>query len=104
VVLAPLAAVPELKEPQLPEGVQVQVTPALAESLLTRAAMVVTAVTPMVPGGAGCNATEMDCEGVVLSCVLPLPPPQAEVNNRRQTKDRAVQKEEDFRMKITSNP
>ena len=52
-VLNPLAVLLGLKEPQLPDGTQLQVTPALAESLLTAAAMLACAVTPMFAGGVG---------------------------------------------------
>jgi hypothetical protein len=76
--LAPLALFADPKEPQFPAGVQLQLTPAFAESFDTDAAMVVTAVTPMVFGGSGCRATKIDAGGtVVVFDAVPVPPPQA---------------------------
>jgi hypothetical protein len=53
VVFVPLAVVVEPNEPQLPLGEQLQVTPPVEGSFVTAAATLVTAVTPIVPGGAG---------------------------------------------------
>jgi hypothetical protein len=77
VVLTPLAVLLDPKEPQLPEGAQLQFTPPLAESLLTLAATEVTAVTPIVEGGDGARATAIDAGGTLVVGACPVPPPQA---------------------------
>ncbi len=74
-VFWPLLVLVGENEPQLPEGEQLQVTPPFAESLVTCAPTSVTAVTPIVPGGAGCSATEIDADGV-LGVELFVPPAQ----------------------------
>ena len=71
VIVAPLAAalVPELNEPQvdaLLPGVQLQITPPFDESFCTAAAMFVTAVIPIVAGGAGWRETEIPAGGGTL--------------------------------------
>lgn len=81
VVVAPLALDEELKEPQKPDGAQLQSTPVLAGALETVALR--TAVEPVVIelGGAGLNAMEI-AGGLppllpeVAWVEPPLPPPQ----------------------------
>jgi hypothetical protein len=84
VVKAPLAVVEEPNEPHDADGVQFQLTPPFAVSLVTVAPILVIAVTPIVLGGMGCSVTESAGGGTCV-VVEPVPPPQAASENRQQT-------------------
>ena len=81
VVAAPLAVVVGLNDPQAPEGAQLQVTPALAESLATLAASEALAPALREVGGAFVPAGKLTAiaGGGGGGCVVPpeLPPPHA---------------------------
>ncbi len=82
VVKAPLAVVDEPNEPHEPDGAQLQLTPPFAESLVTVAPTLLTAVTPIVCGGTGCSVT--DSTGGTCVFVEPVPPPQPASAARQQ--------------------
>ena len=67
----PLAVEAELKEPHPPEvpHVTVQVTPPLAESLLTTAVRLVVVATASDVGGVGLSATVIDVDAAVMVMV-----------------------------------
>jgi len=69
VVLAPLAVCAGLKEPQVPVGVHVQSTPALLESPVTVALIVVVALTANEAGGGVLRATPTWPEAAVMETV-----------------------------------
>jgi hypothetical protein len=81
-VLPPLAVFDGLKDPHAPTGVQLQLAPSFAESLVTVAATVAVFPTISDDGGGVDKETEMGA----VETGLPEPPPQAERVERRTTR------------------
>ena len=89
-MLAPLAVWAGLNAPQDPVGVQLQSTPAFAESLATLAATVAVAPAVMVVGGAVASVTDIVPEELLVVLVVladpTAPQPERQAMSERKTK------------------